>query len=105
MIVADTARGARGLLRAQSLVPLAVEAVPAGQQPGAEAGPGFSLTAPRRVFSATALAIWTRQLAGLVGSGLTLERAGYRVIAEANQGGAMPSSTRISPVTKSARTR
>ena len=75
VIVADTAKSARGLLRAQSLVPLAVEAVPAGQQPGSEAGPGFSLTAPRRVFTATALAIWTRQLAGLVGSGLTLERA------------------------------
>jgi general secretion pathway protein F len=29
----------------------------------------------RRVFTATGLAIWTRQLAGLVGSGLTLERA------------------------------
>jgi general secretion pathway protein F len=29
----------------------------------------------RPVFSATTLAIWTRQLAGLVGSGLTLERA------------------------------
>ena len=28
-----------------------------------------------RVFNATGLAVWTRQLAGLVGSGLPLERA------------------------------
>src|SRR4029077_7755396 len=34
---------------------------------------GFSFT--RRVFNATGLAVWTRQLAGLVGSGLPLERA------------------------------
>ena len=34
-------------------------------------GPRFT----RRVFSATGLAVWTRQLAGLVGSGLPLERA------------------------------
>ena len=34
---------------------------------------GFSFT--RRVFNATGLAVWTRQLAGLVGAGLPLERA------------------------------
>ncbi len=34
---------------------------------------GWQLT--RRVFNATSLAVWTRQLAGLVGSGLPLERA------------------------------
>ena len=73
IIEADTARAARSQLRAQALVPLAVSPVKAGQ---ADADgvhrPGlFS----RRVFSATTLAIWTRQLAGLVASGLPLERA------------------------------
>ena len=41
-------------------------------RPGTAAA-GFSFA--RRVFNATGLAVWTRQLAGLVGSGLPLERA------------------------------
>ncbi len=74
IIEADTARAARSLLRAQSLVPIAVEAVSTGT---AHDG-GFSLNPTlftSRVFNATGLAIWTRQLAGLVSSGLPLERA------------------------------
>jgi general secretion pathway protein F len=71
---ADTAKAARGLLRAQALVPLAVEPVAAGITPGTGAGPRTRLFAPR-VFNATRLAIWTRQIAGLVTSGLPLERA------------------------------
>ena len=77
---ADTARAARGLLRAQALVPLKVEAVGAGTGPDgafeSKSGlsPGSSLFA-RRVFNATGLTIWTRQIAGLVSSGLPLERA------------------------------
>ena len=70
---ADTAKAARGLLRAQALVPLTVEPVVATAK-GAGAGAGSSLFAPR-VFNATRLAIWTRQIAGLVSSGLPLERA------------------------------
>ena len=75
-IEADTARAARSLLRAQALVPLAVELL--GANPGATAGqaPSWSerlLT--RAVFNATSLAVWTRQLAALVASGLPLERA------------------------------
>lgn len=75
-IEADTARAARSLLRAQALVPLAVELL--GAHPGANAGqaPSWSerlLT--RAVFNATSLAVWTRQLAALVASGLPLERA------------------------------
>jgi general secretion pathway protein F len=70
VIEADTARAARALLRGQSLVPLAVEPV---------AGDGGSmLSRPLwggRAFGAAPLAIWTRQLAGLVGSGLPLERS------------------------------
>lgn len=72
VIEADTARSARGLLRDRALVPLAVRQVASGD--GASAAPGATLLR-RPVFSATSLSIWTRQLAGLVGSGLTLERA------------------------------
>ncbi|HEU4651480.1 MAG TPA: type II secretion system F family protein, partial [Croceibacterium sp.] len=69
MLEADNAKAARSQLRAQSLVPLAVSQVQsAGTQPE-----GLRLS--RKVFRATGLAVWTRQLAGLVGSGLPLERA------------------------------
>lgn len=70
LLEADNARAARAQLRAQSLVPLAVSQV-AGQAAKAAAGMRYS----RRVFNSTSLAVWTRQLAGLVGSGLPLERA------------------------------
>jgi len=69
LLEADNAKAARAQLRAQAMVPLAVTQVAAGNS--AESGLRFS----RRVFSTTALAVWTRQLAGLVGSGLPLERA------------------------------
>jgi general secretion pathway protein F len=72
VIEADTARAARSSLRAQSLVPLSVEAVVSS---GSASSGSQGLFAPRRVFSNTTLAVWTRQLAGLVGSGLPLERA------------------------------
>ena len=68
LIEAETPRAARAMLRAQSLVPLSLVAA---QTHGQEAGGRFK----RRVFSATALSVWTRQLAGLVGSGLPIERA------------------------------
>lgn len=79
MIEADTARAARGLLRARGMVPLGVEAVihGAGDSGGASGKRQLlNLTLWRsRVFNAAALAIWTRQLAGLVAAGLPLERA------------------------------
>lgn len=75
VIEADSARAARGLLRAQTLVPLKVESVGAGADRAAGAGEHGARFMKRRVFAATALAIWTRQLAGLVSSGLPLERA------------------------------
>jgi general secretion pathway protein F len=76
IIDADSARTARGLLRAQALVPLAVELVGAGTVGTQTAGTSGNTTLwSKRVFSATALAIWTRQIAGLVVSGLPLERA------------------------------
>ena len=66
---ADSAKSARTQLRSQGLVPLSVEAVQA-----AKAGSAGALFT-RRVFGAQALSVWTRQLAGLVVSGLPLERA------------------------------
>ena len=77
IIEADTARSARSMLRAQALVPLAVHTVGAagkGVQPASASGWNTTLWS-KRVFNATALAIWTRQIAGLVTSGLPLERA------------------------------
>lgn len=70
LIEADNAKAARAQLRQQKLVPLEVQAVVAD---AAESAAGLALR--RKVFSATGLAIWTRQLAGLVTSGLPLERA------------------------------
>ncbi len=69
ILEADNAKAARSQLRAQSLVPLAVAPVAASDAKRASAR--FT----RRAFNATTLAVWTRQLAGLVGSGLPLERA------------------------------
>src|SRR4051812_14597084 len=70
---ADTAKAARGLLRAQTLVPLQVQPVTGGAN-DADATVGSRLFT-RGVFTGTGLAIWTRQLAGLISSGLPLERA------------------------------
>ena len=75
LMEADNAKAARTQLRSRDLVPLAVTPVTTATTDG---------SAPRfrgRVFSATARAVWTRQLAGLVGSGLPLER-GIHALAE-----------------------
>src|SRR6218665_3342323 len=75
LMEADTAKAARSLLRAQAVVPLGVEPVQTGQSlDGRSASLGQRLFT-RPVFSATTLTIWTRQIAGLVSSGLPLERA------------------------------
>ena len=73
VIEADTARAARGLLRARGMVPLGVSTV----APNTDSA-GLSMHTAlwrSRVFNAAALAIWTRQVAGLVAAGLPLERA------------------------------
>lgn len=77
VIEADSAKAARGLLRGQAMVPLKVETVGAeAAQAASQAGSGSGgLRFKRRVFNATGLGVWTRQLAGLVSSGLPLERA------------------------------
>ena len=69
LLEADNARLARAQLRQRELVPLSVVAVTAATTDGSAAR--FT----RRVFSGTDRAVWTRQLAGLVGAGLPLERA------------------------------
>jgi general secretion pathway protein F len=72
---ADSAKSARAQLRAQALIPLALEPLAAGL--GGESS-GLGLSTPvwsAKVLNATALAVWTRQLSGLVTSGLPLERA------------------------------
>ncbi len=70
---ADTARAARSALRAQSLVPLSVQVV--GGPSAGTGEPARSGWFSGRVFDAGALAVWTRQLAGLVSASLPLERA------------------------------
>ncbi|MFM1906476.1 MAG: hypothetical protein RLZZ591_153 [Pseudomonadota bacterium] len=77
VIEAETARAARGLLRSQSLVPLAVELLGAESAGSKSAGTSVWNTSlwQKRVFNANKLAIWTRQIAGLITSGLPLERA------------------------------
>ncbi len=70
LLEADNVKAARQQLRGRDLVPLAVTAVTMAATDNSTAA-RFT----RRVFSATSLAVWTRQLAGLVGSGLPLERA------------------------------
>ena len=69
IVEAESPRAARGQLRAMALVPMQIGAVAAAVQKASASG--WS----RRVFSSTSLAVWTRQLAGLVGAGLPLERA------------------------------
>jgi general secretion pathway protein F len=69
LLEGDNARAVRSQLRSQGLVPLGVEAVAA-----ALASTG-RVRFQRRTFTSTSLAVWTRQLAGLVAAGLPLERA------------------------------
>ena len=78
LLEADNARAARAQLRAQSLVPMAVTAVASGET-------GANVRFTRRVFGRAGLAVWTRQLAGLVGSGLPLERALTALAEEADE--------------------
>jgi general secretion pathway protein F len=69
VLEAETARAARSQLRAQALVPIDVS-------PVQRASSGLNTVVwESKVFSTTALAVWTRQLAGLVNSGLPIERA------------------------------
>lgn len=80
VIEADTARMARSQLRGQDLVPLVVAPLTAEAD--------SLLTRPLlggHAFGSLQLAIWTRQLAGLVGSGLPLERSLTALADEADE--------------------
>ena len=74
---ADSAKTARSQLRAQGLVPLQVQAIALGSAQTSTALPWWQrpIGPTRRAFGDGQRTVWTRQLAGLVGSGLTLERA------------------------------
>lgn len=80
VVDADSLKAARGQLRGQGLIPLGVYAVSGG---GTDAGEGLQTGGSgtggswlqRRILGPTALATWTRQLAGLVSAGLPIERA------------------------------
>ena len=69
VLEADTARHARSQVRAQDWVPLKIDL-----QQAAKTGLQTVIW-ESKVFGNDALAVWTRQLAGLVGAGLPLERA------------------------------
>jgi len=73
---ADSARSARGQLRSQGLVPMEVVPI-ATQGTTAHDLPWWQrpVGSGRSAFSAGERSVWTRQLAGLVGSGLPVERA------------------------------
>ena len=75
VIEADTVKVARSLLRAQALVPMAVSPVGGSGESASAHSASRRTVFGRRIMSATQLAIWTRQIAGLVSYGLPLERA------------------------------
>lgn len=74
---ADSLKAARTQLRGQQLVPLLVEAIASGSASEATRDlPWWQRPiGGGRAFSGSERAVWTRQLAGLVGSGLPVERA------------------------------
>ena len=76
VVEADSLKSARTQLRSQSLVPLMVEVIAAGTSDGQVQLPWWQRpVGQRRAFSSSQRATWTRQLAGLVSSGLPIERA------------------------------
>ena len=74
VVEADSLKSARTQLRSQSLVPLVVEAIASGT--GEKLLPWWQRPIGNsRAFSTSQRSVWTRQLAGLVSSGLPIERA------------------------------
>jgi general secretion pathway protein F len=75
VIEADTVKSARAMLRGQQLVPMVVDAVMGQAADGSDKSWTQINLWGGRVFSSTMLAVWTRQIAGLISAGLPLERA------------------------------
>lgn len=77
VVEADSLKSARTQLRSQSLVPLSVDAISSGSAgPANTPQPWWQKSIGKnRAFSTNQRAVWTRQLAGLVSSGLPIERA------------------------------
>ena len=76
VVEADSQKSARTQLRAQGLVPLSVAPLSASEPQTDDTLPWWQKPIGQtRAFSGSQRAVWTRQLAGLVGSGLPLERA------------------------------
>lgn len=69
IVEAESMKAARTHLRGLKLVPLGLTQIAVTEAAGGQKR--FS----RKAFSSSGLAVWTRQLAGLVGAGLPLERA------------------------------
>jgi general secretion pathway protein F len=69
IVEAETMKAARSHLRGLQLVPLGLVPVAVSEASGGQG------RLSRKAFSSSGLAVWTRQLAGLVGAGLPLERA------------------------------
>ncbi len=83
LLEADTARAARALLRQRGLIPLEIAPAMASEE---EPATGWNRQLWRsRTFNANSLSVWTSQLAGLVSSGLQLERALAALADEADQ--------------------
>lgn len=81
---ADSPRAVRSQLRGRGLVPMRVRALGESQGPAQRAWLQRELWSPR-AFAVTELAVFTRQLAGLVQAGLPLERALTVLADEAEQ--------------------
>ena len=76
VLEADSLKSARTQLRSQSLVPLLVEVIAAGTADTQANLPWWQRpVGTSRAFNTNQRAVWTRQLAGLVSSGLPIERA------------------------------
>jgi len=69
IVEAETMKAARSHLRGLQLVPLGLVPVAVSEASGGQG------RLSRKAFSSSGLSVWTRQLAGLVGAGLPLERA------------------------------
>ncbi|EYC51063.1 general secretion pathway protein GspF [Hylemonella gracilis str. Niagara R] len=93
VLQADAARAVRAQLRALGLTPLRVDLVGGGAAASGGATSRFDWR--RKTFNASELAVWTRQLAGLVDAGLPLERALASLAQDLTQDSGRPEQQRL----------